>query len=157
MKKSETIFDFVGHIFMVYGFSIICLCMFCILFGESAKGYSTLFEMGNQGLSKGTLLQFLLVSVVIVTLRYLFFTDKLVKKASIMIRTIGMFASVILSVILCVNLFGWFPAYEWKPWIMFFICFGVSAGVSTAVFAFKEKTENKKMEEALKRMQKGEE
>lgn len=156
MKKNKTIFDFISHIFMVYGFSVICLCVFSMIFGESAEEFSSLFEMGNRGLSKWTLLQFLLVSTVIVLLRYLFFTDTIIKKASVTMRTIGMFASVILTVVVCVNLFGWFPAYEWKPWILFFICFGVSAGVSTAIFTFKEKTENKKMEEALKRIQKGE-
>lgn len=157
MKEKKSIFDYIGQIFMVYGFSIICLCVFCILFGESAKRYSSMFEFGDQALSKWTLLQFLLVSVVIITLRYLFFTDMLIKKASVTMRTIGMFASVILVIVLCVKCFGWFPVNELKPWILFFICFGVSAGVSTAAFTIKEKTENKKMEEALLRLQKGEE
>lgn len=152
MKKNNNIFDFAGQILMIYGFTIVGLNIFCILFGESAKEFSTIFEFGSKGLSRATMLQFLFVAVITVILRFIFFTDVLIKKASIGIRTAGMFFFVILIMILFVCMFGWFPVDMWQPWVCFFISFGISAGVSTAVCILKEQLENKKMEEALQRL-----
>ena len=155
MKKNNTIFDFVGQIFMIFGFTVICLNIFCILFGEDAREYSSIFQLGGSGLSTGTMFQFLLEAVFIVILREIFFTDRLIKKISIGVRTAGMFLSVIVTIIVLVYLFDWFPVDMWLPWLCFFISFGISAGVSTAVSVLKERTENKKMEEALQRLKEG--
>ncbi len=156
MKKKETVFDYIGQIFVSFGFTVVALNIFCILFGEQAREYSTIFSLGGEGLSVQTMLQFLLTSSIIVTLRFVFFTDGLIKKVPIAIRTIGMFGSIIVMLALFVYLFGWFPVNMWQAWAMFFICFGVCAGVSVAVSVLKEKMENKKMEEALQRLKQGE-
>ena len=156
MRARETIFDFVGQILMIFGFSIICLNVFCVLFGDSAKGYSTIFELGGDGLSVKTMMQFLLTAIMIAVFRYLFFTEFLIKKASIGVRTIGMFFVIIVMMVLFVGVFGWFPLNMWKPWVAFFISFGISAAVSTIISVYREKIENQKMEEALERLKQGE-
>lgn len=156
MKKKETVFDYIVQIFVSFGFTVVALNIFCILFGEEAREYSTIFSLGGEGLSVQTMLQFLLTSSIIVTLRFIFFTDGLIKKVSIAIRTIGMFGSIIVMMALFIYLFGWFPVNMWQAWAMFFICFGVCAGVSAVVSALNEKLENKKMEEALQRLKQGE-
>lgn len=156
MKKHETVFDYIGQIFLIYGFTIICLNIFCILFGESAKEYSTIFALGKYGLSVVTMVQFFFVSVVIATLRFVFFTDGLIKKVPLVVRIISMFAIIILVMVVLIIRCGWFPVNKWQPWAMFFVCFGISAGVSTIVSVIKEKIENKKMEEALQRLKRGE-
>lgn len=156
MKKKETIFDYIGLIFLIFGFTIICLNFFCILFGEGAKEYSAIFSLGKTGLSVPTMLQYLLTSAVIVALRFLFFTDKLFKNLSLAIRTAGMLLSIVLFMALFIVLFGWFPVDMWQAWAFFFICFGVCSGVSIAVSVLKEKMENKKMDEALQRLKNGE-
>lgn len=155
MRKKNTIFDFVGQIFIIFGFTIVCLNIFCVLFGEDAREYSTIFQLGSSGLSTGTMFQFLLESVFIVILREIFFTDKLIKRTSIGVRTAGMFLSVIVTIIVFVFLFNWFPVDMWLSWLCFFISFGISAGVSTAVSVLKERAENKKMDEALQRFKEG--
>lgn len=155
MKQKNTIFDFVGQIFMIFGFTVICLNVFCLWFGESAKEFSTIFELGSKGLSSATMFQFLLETVFIVILREIFFTYKWIKKASIGVRTASMFSSVIVTIILLVYLFGWFPVDMWQPWVCFILSFGISAGVSTRVSVLKERAENKKMEEALQRLKEG--
>lgn len=155
MKKKNTIFDFVGQIFMIFGFMVICLNIFCILFGEGAREYSSIFQLGGSGLSTGTMFQFLLEAVFIVILQEIFFTDRLLKEIAIGVRTAGMFLSVIVTMIVLVYLFEWFPVDMWLPWLCFFISFGISAGVSTAVSVLKERTENKRMEEALQRLKRG--
>lgn len=156
MKKNETVFDYIGQIFLIFGFTIVCLNIFCILFGEDAREYSTIFSLGKNGLSVQTMLQFLLTSSIIVTLRFLLLTDGLIKKVPIAIRIAGMFASIILIMALFIILFDWFPVDMWRPWVMFFVCFGISAGISIAVSGWKEKMENKKMDEALQRLKKEE-
>lgn len=155
MRKNNTIFDFVGQIFIIFGFTVICLNIFCLLCGEDAKEFSTIFELGRKGISSATLFQFLLEAVFIVILREIFFTDKWIKKASIGVRTVGMFSSVIITIILLVCLFGWFPIDMWQPWVCFILSFATCAGVSTIVSVLKEKSENKKMEEALQRLKEG--
>ena len=157
MEKKKTILDYIGQIFQVFGFSIICLNIFCILFGESAKTYSTMFFYGNGGLSVETMLQFLVIAIIIVALRFIFFTDTIIKKASVKMRVVCMFALIILIMALCIWQFGWFPIDMWKCWLMFFLCFGISATVSVIVSGVRESSENKKMEEALKRFKEGEE
>ena len=152
MRKKDTVFDYIEQIFKVFGFTLICLCAFCILFGEGAKEFSSIFALGKNGLSISTMLQFFLSAVIIITLRFIFFTDKLIKKLPLAVRTILMFASVLLFIVLFSILFGWFPVNMWKPWVMFFLCFGISTTISTLVSIGKEKVENAKMDEALQRL-----
>lgn len=155
MKKKETIFDYLMQIFMIYGFTILCICIFCMLFGQEAKEYSTLFALGSQGLSIETMLQFFLLSIIITTLKHVLFTDGLIKNISLVARVIIMFGMIIVTMILFVILFGWFPINMWKPWIMFLVCFFVCAVISTILSYTKEKLENKKMEEALNKLKRG--
>lgn len=155
MEKKNTIFDFIGQIFIIYGFSIICLIIFVYLFGEDAKEYATIFELGSEGISLATLLQFLLNAVMINGFRQLFMGATIIKNMSLVLRTLCMFTSIIIMMILFVWLFGWFPVNDWLPWVSFAICFIISSLVGFLVWVLKEKTENKKMQEALERMQKG--
>ncbi len=152
MKRRETVFDFGAQVFLIFGFSILCLNIFCMLFGESASPFSTIFELGTAGLTIVTMLQFFLLSVIIVSLKFLFFTDILMKNISVKLRTAGMFGTVILVLVLFIFLCGWFPVDMWLPWVLFFICFGGSAAVSMVLSILKERTENKEMAEALERL-----
>lgn len=156
MLKKSTIFDYLTNVMVIWGISILSLSLFCFLFGESAREYSTIFELGNAGLSVTTLIQFLCLAVVISALRWTFFTDVLIKKLSILVRSILMFASVIATVGVFAAVCKWFPVNQVLPWVMFFVSFTVCALVSVAVSVLKEKGENKKMQEALERL-KGEE
>ncbi len=155
MRSKETVFDYLEQIFMVFGVTILCLCMLSALVGEEAKTVSTIFALGEDGLTIATILEFLLLSAIIITLRFVLFADGLIKKLPLAVRTIGMFTLVLLFIVLFSIWFGWFPVNMWQPWIMFFLCFGISAGVSTVLSVLKEKTENKRLEEALRRMKEG--
>lgn len=152
MEKRKDIFDFASTAALIFGFTIIWLIIVCVLTGEMAVGYSSIFSLGSTGFSIATLLQFLLVSVLISMWKFLFFTDLIIINASMTVRTIGMFSAVVLTIAICVCAFDWFPVTEPLPWIMFFVCFGISAAVSTGLSSVKEKRENEKMEEALQKM-----
>ncbi len=152
MIKKSSVFDFLTHVMVIWGISLLVLFVFIILFGEDAKGYSKIFELGKDGLPVMTAMQFLLLAVVITLLRWLFFTDRVIKEMSIPKRSIGMFVTVIIVVGFLSGICGWFPINQVLPWVMFFISFFVCTFIGVLVSAFKEKSENIKMQEALERL-----
>lgn len=152
METKKTAFDYIGQVFLIFGITILILNVFCILFGESAKDFSTMFALGSAGLSVYTMLQFLGVAVCIVFLRFLFFTDVVIKKMPIVIRTVSMVMAVVIVIVVFIFAFGWFPVDMWQPWVMFLLCFGISFAISMLVTTLKERMENRKMEEALERI-----
>lgn len=152
MEREKTIFDYIGQVFVIFGGTIVILNVFCLLFGESAQNFSTMFSMGSEGLSVATMMQFLLVSVLITFWRFLFFTDKIVKNLSLVIRTVGMFITVVVTIVLFVILFGWFPIGFWQAWLGFFVSFVISVAASVGISVLKEKAEDEKMAKALARL-----
>ena len=157
MNQKNTIFGFLNHVLVIFGITVVCLIVFVGLFGEDAEGVSTIFGLGDKGITIATLLQYLLLSVLITALRLFYFTDKFMKKAPIALRTFLMFVSIIVTIAVFAMAFGWFPVHMWQAWLAFFVCFGISAGISTAVTVIKEKTDNEKLQAALESFCEGEE
>ncbi|MDE5588878.1 MAG: hypothetical protein K2J60_07015 [Acetatifactor sp.] len=156
MEEKKTIFDYLAQILVVFGFGMLMLNIFCLAFGNSARDFSAMFELGNQGIPVAIAFQFLCVSVLIVGARFIFFTDVFIKKMPVWLRTVCMLTTAVVIIAAFVIVFHWFPANMWQPWAMFFICFGISFLGSYLVTAIKEKTENRRMEEALQRLKKKE-
>lgn len=156
MEDRKTIFDYIGQTLQVFGFSIVLLTAFSVLFGADAKNYSTIFSLGEKGLAVSTMLEFLLASAGTVALRFVFFTDTFIKNMTIILRTVCMVLSEILMVTVFIRSCGWFPGDEWLPWLMFFLSFGICFAASVALTFIKERMENKRMQEALERLVKQE-
>jgi len=152
MDEKKTIFDYLAQVMIIYGFTMLVLNIFCLVFGNSAKEFSSMFALGNQGVPAETAFQFLIISALITGLRFIFFTDILLKKTPIWLRTICMLGSVVIMIAIFIIAFHWFPADMWQPWAMFFLCFGISFLGSYLVMTIKEKAENRQMEEALRRL-----
>lgn len=152
MKEKKNIFTFLAEVILIFGFTILVLNIFCIFFGNSAKGFSAMFELGNQGVPVQIAFQFLGLSFLIAGARMLFFTDIIIKKMPIWLRTVCMLTAVVVMISLFCIIFHWFPVNMWQPWLMFFVCFGVSFLGSCFVMSLKEKMENKQLEEALHRL-----
>lgn len=152
MEDRKTIFGYAGQVFIIFGFSIVALNLFCILVGEYAQDVSSIYSLGKDGLSTATMMQFFGVSVCITGLRFLFFTDRIIKHMSISLRTVCMLMSIIVLIVLCAAVFGWFPIDMWQAWTGFFITFAVCFVGSMFLTHLKERTENRKMEEALRRL-----
>ena len=152
MEKEKTIFDYISQVFVIFGATVLILNMFCLLFGKDTKELSTLFSLGDQGLSVATMLQFLAMSVFVTVWRFLFFTDKVIRNLSLSLRTAGMFTAVVLTIIVFVLLFGWFPLDDWKAWLGFAVSFVISVAMSLGLSTLKEKTEEEKMAMALERL-----
>ena len=151
MDKNFSILKFLSQVFMIYGITIALLNVFCILFGTSAHGLSTIFSLGNAGVSVATSFQFLFAVSIIVGLRAIFATDILIKKMPLAARIIAMFVGAFATIIVFMLLFDWFPTDVPLAWIMFIVCFVISCTVSTLLSALAEKEENRRLEEALKR------
>ncbi len=157
MENRRTIFDYLGEVFCIFGITIAILNVMCHFFGESAIEVSSMFALGSKGLTIATMLQFLLLSMLITVSRFVYFTDRLIKNASIAMRTAWMLFTIILLIAGFIYLFEWFPVHQWQPWAMFFLCFGISFGISTLITFLKERMDNKNMQEALMKLKKGEE
>ncbi|MBQ5330618.1 MAG: hypothetical protein J6F31_05140 [Oscillospiraceae bacterium] len=127
------------------------LNIFCVLFGNDAAGYSSIFSLAGEGLSVSTCLQFLLAVITAVGMRVLFMTDTLIKDMPLWARITALFASVFLSIVAFVILFGWFPVNDPAAWVMFTVCFLVSCTVSVIVSAAAEREENRRLDKALKK------
>lgn len=152
MEKKKTVFDYLAQVFTTFGFTMLVMNIFCLIFGDSAKEFSAMYELGSQGIPVNIAFQFFCISILIVSVRFVFFTDGVIKKMPIWLRTICMLAAIVAIIAAFIIAFHWFPTDMWQPWAMFFLCFGLSFLGSYFVMSIKENTENKKMEEALKRL-----
>jgi len=119
--------------------------------GSLKYSENTKLVLGNIGLSTTLLLQFLFISFINIGLQYLFYSDWLIKEGSHRLRTALMLTSILLVMSLMIHLFSWFPENYWLPWLLFFSLFILSSIVSILVITWKEKLENRQMEEGLNR------
>ncbi len=153
MEKRKKVFDFFGQVLAGFSITVLALIFLTKAFGREAEGYSSIFSMGEQGISCDTLLEFFSLSVIMTFISRLFFSE-LIKKIGVLGRTLCMLVCDVAMVAWFTCRFGWFPVDDWKPWCMFFLCFFLCFIVSMAVSILKEKTENAALEEALKKLQK---
>ncbi len=152
MKKNETIFYYFAQVCSTFGITMLLLILFCLLFGEGAKDISTMFCLGNKGLSVATMMEFFLVSVIGVVLRIIFFKDILIKQMSILKRTTFMVVSLTIVMAICIAVFGWFPINNIIGWLLFILSFSICIIVSVLITGYCEKKENQKLEEALDKL-----
>lgn len=152
MEEKYTIFDFGNQVFCAFGFSMLIMAVFSRLVGDEAKEISTLFALGDEGVPVNVIWQFFAVNVLISVFRFLFFSERIIRRMSIIKRTLCMLCSIILTVALFVYFCGWFPFDVWQAWLAFFISFGICFVISLLIMRWKEKLENRKMEEGLKRV-----
>lgn len=148
-ENKNTIFDFMVHVMVVFAISVISICFFTSLFGKDAEEVSSIFALEEKGIPLSTVVQFFALAFMITVLKWIFFTDKIIKTLALTFRIVSMFVTVIITTAVFAALFQWFPVYMVKPWIMFFICFAICTIVSVIVSGLKEKKENEKLQEAL--------
>ena len=156
MEDRKTIFDYLGMVLLIYGFMMIFLMVFSALVGESTKEFSSMFKLGSKGVAIDTMAQFLLAAVCEVFVRFLFFSDVVIKRMSVALRTACMVVAIVGIIAVFIVVFDWFPTNMVLPWVMFFVWFVICFVASIALSILKERMENKKMEEALERLKKKE-
>lgn len=149
IEENKTVFDHIAQVFTTYGVMVVVFLLFDICVGDLAKGYSTLFELGSAGLTAHTLLQLLFLAVTVTVSQIVFMTDTVIRNMKIISRNVLFISSICIAVVAFVFAFGWFPVYDIAAWIGFVISFSVSMTASLFITRFIEKTENKKMQDAL--------
>lgn len=150
MDKDFSIFKFLSQTFMIYGVTTLLLNIFCVWFGEAACGFSTIFSLGNSGISVATSFRFLLVLLVISGLRFVFMTNVFIKKMPVFVRVIAMFAGAFVTTVIFIRVCGWFPTDMPLAWALFIICFAVCSSLGTLISLLAERRENRRLENALK-------
>lgn len=152
MEKNETIFDFIGNVFMLFGITVLMLMGISMALGMELAANSVMFPLGDEGLSMALLIQFFMVSVMIMAFRFLFMTDLIIKEASNAMRTFWMLLVILVGMCVFIFIFNWFPTGNLMSWVLFFSFFMISFMVSALIVFWKEKFENRQMEEGLERM-----
>ncbi len=154
MEEKKNFLDYLGQVVSIFGITMIAMMLFAMAFGDDTVDISTMFQLGSRGLSISIMVQFLGVSAITVALNYLFLTDAIIKNLSLTLRYIFVQLSIVLVIVALILIFKWFPINMWQPWLMFLICFAISIGASIFITTYKEKVENKKMQEGLDRLKK---
>lgn len=149
MEEKKTVFNYISQLFATYGVIVAIFIVFSLMIGNGADEYSTLFSFKDAALGIPTLLQLLLLAVFITVSQVLFLTDGLIKGMSMVLRYIMFFASIMLAMIIMTVIFKWFPVDDPKAWCGFFISFIISMLISAILTRLAEKSENRKMQEAL--------
>ena len=85
------------------------------------------------------------------------FTDGIIKGMSGMVRVILMFSGVIISIVIFIIAFGWFQIDDELAWLLFFVNFFICTIVSVSISSIRNRIENRKLDEALQRLKRGEE
>ena len=122
--------------------------------GKKIGELSSLFRLGGEGIALDTLLQLLLLALVITVSRIVFLTDRLIRNMPILLRNVIFFGLILLSMVVMVIAFRWFPVADLRAWIGFGISYTLSMLASLFLIRLEEKAENKKLQDALERFNK---
>ncbi len=152
MEQNKTIFNYVRQVFAIYGIIVMVFLVFCTLIGEGAREYSSLYALGSKGLTIQTLSQLLVLSFIISIFQIIFLTDKWIKNMTMFTRNILFFVNMCITMALFATVFSWFPVGNIRAWIGFLICFLFSTAISVGINKLEENAENRKMEQALKKI-----
>lgn len=152
MEERKHLLMYVEQVFMILGVSLLVIAVTCAIVGEEAQEYSTMFVLGSGGIPVNTVWEYLLSSVCVTALRFVFFTDALIKRWSVAGRTIGMVGAVIVLVGVLAYVFGWFPVDDPQCWLACLVSFGVCFTLSAVLSVKKERLENRQLEAALRQM-----
>ena len=152
MEEKKTIYHYLGQLFFMYGIIVLIFVFLSCTVNEQAVQSSPLFALGKEGLTMDTLVQLFGFCVCLLLLRILFLTDVVIKNLQIAIRSLCFVVATVLIIILFVYSFSWFSMNDTNAWIGFFVSYTVCTSVGILISLLKEKAENKKMEQGLKRI-----
>lgn len=116
---------------------------------------STIYAFAG-GLSKETLLQFLITSVLTAVIRFIFMSELIFKNAKPAVRLAWMFTVEVIMISVAVWAFGWFRPKDIRSVFGFLLGFGICLVISIILCLKNEKIRNEEMNQALHRAQKEE-
>ena len=122
---------------------------------EDLRQISELFALCGEGVSFSALGELLLLSVLIAAVRYLLFSEKILKNMLTQTRITLMLMSVFFLAGICSAVFHWFPFHMWQAWLGFFLSFSVGTAVSFTVMNIKTGMESKQYQDKLDMFRQG--
>ena len=66
MEEKRSILDYLAQVLLIFGFTMAVINLFCLTFGASAKGFSAMFALGNEGIPVEVVFQFFMIAIFIV-------------------------------------------------------------------------------------------
>ena len=153
MKDNKTIFNYLMETMTIFGYAIVFITLIALGAGDNAKNVSSIFQLGSQGIPATIILQFFVASFILAAIRNFFFSDAIIKKMAIWMRTLCMMLLDLVVISAFIIMFAWFPVNQVQYWALFLACFGFSFVCSLILVVLKEKITNKKMEQALRTYQ----
>ena len=144
-------YGFINQILIIFSTGILFLTIVGGFIGDSAKKTSTMFSLGNEGLSFSVILQFLAVAVMIAALKEFIYLGKSLKNIMTLWKTVIFLFSIIVIITGFIIVFGWFPVNNVEGWIGFFLSFGICFVISTLSMVIKTKLESRKYEELFEK------
>ena len=123
MKKR--FIEFIEKLLSTFAAIILVFMVLTAFIGNGAKEKSSLFMLGNQGLSLSTLIQLFALSLAVCLLNVIFLTDALFKNMGIILRYVLFFILTMAVLAVFSLVFHWIPN-EIKYWLGVFACFLVS-------------------------------
>ena len=154
MKPAETLLIYLKKSVFSFGASVLFLICISYAVGDEAKEISPMFAFGHEGLPLPVLAEFFGLSVLFALERFLFFTDCIIKKMGLVLRTACTAICAIATAVAGILVFRWFPTNNALAWVSFAISFLVCLVGSLLITYTKEKRENRKMADALEKMKK---
>lgn len=148
------IYKYISQVLIVFAVTVLFITIIGIFFGEDVKEYSTMYGLGNEGISFNTILQVLLSSIVVSLINRIFFSEKFFANMMTLWKTILMITCILATIVIFVICFEWFPINMPEAWIGFFVSFGGFFLVSTAIAVTKTSIEAKKYDELLENYKK---
>ena len=150
-NKINIKYGFINETLIIFSTGILFLTIVGGLIGDSAKQLSTMFSLGNEGLSFSVILQFLAVAVMIAALKEFIYSQKFLQNMMTLWKTVIFLFCIIVIITGFIIAFGWFPVNNVEGWIGFFLSFGVCFVISTLSMVIRTKWESKKYEESFER------
>lgn len=152
--KVLAIYKLISRILIIFSVTLLFVTFIAIIAGENAKEYSSLYSLGNKGVSSDTILQILLSSVVVSLINQIFYSKKIFKNMLALWKITLMLISILIAIVVFIICFKWFPINLIEAWIGFFVSFGGFFLVSTAIMFTKTKREAKRYEKLLENYKK---
>lgn len=152
MDHRRTLLDYLGMLMTLFGVCVLILGILTVAVGDEARAVSSMFALGSAGIPIPVLFQYLVLLAIICSLRLVFFSDRIMRHMSTGPRVLCMGASCVGLTAIFVAAFGWFPTDMWQPWAMMLVCFGVCFASAAAITRLKEKSDTRRLQDALRRL-----
>lgn len=152
--KVLVLYKIISQILIIFSVTLLFIAFIGVVVGEYAKEYSSMFSLGNKGISFDIIFQILLSSIVVSLINQVFYSNKLLKNMMTLWKRVLMIISIIAAIVVFIICFKWFPINLVEAWIGFFVSFGGFFMVSTVIMITKTKREAKKYEELLENYKK---